>query len=67
MHDIMGQKPGKDGELSWALEMKRAGFEVEAPKVTYKGKVYYKGLGFYPEIDRIFVKSIVRKLKEFER
>ncbi len=67
MHDIMGQEPGRDGELSWALEMKRAGFEVEAPEVNYKGKVYYKGLGFYPEIDRIFVKSILRKLKEFER
>ncbi len=67
MNDIMGQEPGDDGELSWALEMKRAGFQVEAPEVTYKGKVYYKGLGFYPEIDKIFVKSIVRKLKEFER
>lgn len=67
MNDIMGQEPGDDGELSWALEMQRAGFKVEAPTVTYKGKVYYKGLGFYPEIDRIFVKSIVRKLKEFER
>ncbi len=67
MNDIMGQEPGDDGELSWALEMQRAGFKVETPTVTYKGKVYYKGLGFYPEIDRIFVKSIVRKLKEFER
>ncbi len=67
MNDIMGQEPGDDGELSWALEMQKAGFKVEAPTVKYKGKVYYKGLGFYPEIDRIFVKSIVRKLKEFER
>ncbi len=67
MNDIMGQEPADDGELSWALQMQKAGFEVESPTVTYKGKVYYKGLGFYPEIDRIFVKSIVRKLKEFER
>ncbi len=67
MNDIMGQEPGDDGELSWALELQKAGFKVDTPTVTYKGKVYYKGLGFYPEIDRIFIKSIVRKLKEFER
>ncbi len=66
MNDIMGQEPD-DGELSWALEMQKAGFKVDTPTVTYKGKLYYKGLGFYPELDKIFVKSIVRKLKEFER
>jgi sirohydrochlorin cobaltochelatase len=67
MNDIMGQKPDDDGNLSWALEMKRAGFDVEAPTVEYKGKTYYKGLGFYTELDKIFVKSIVRTLKKFEK
>ncbi|NOY64606.1 MAG: hypothetical protein GXO97_04310 [Nitrospirae bacterium] len=67
MNDIMGQEPGDDGELSWALEMKQAGFAVDAPTVQYRGKIYYKGLGFYKELDRIFVKSIVRTLKKFEK
>jgi len=67
MNDIMGQEPGDDGELPWALEMKKEGFAVEAPSVKYRGKEYYKGLGFYPEIDRIFVNSIIRTLKKFER
>jgi len=66
MNDIMGSKPGDDGELSWSLEMKKAGFETEATTVVYKGKEYYKGLGFYPEVNRIFIKGIVRLLKKFE-
>ncbi len=67
MNDIMGEEPEEDGELSWALEMKEAGFKVETPTVTYKGREYFKGLGFYPEINRIFIRSIVRTLKRFER
>ncbi len=67
MNDIMGQEPDEDGELSWALEMQKAGFEVDAPTVKYKGKEYFKGLGFYPVINRVFIKSIVRTLKKFER
>ncbi|RME63160.1 MAG: hypothetical protein D6778_10015, partial [Nitrospirae bacterium] len=67
MNDIMGQEPDEEGNLSWALEMKRAGFQVEAPTVTYKGKTYYKGLGFYPEVDRVFIRNIIRGLKELAR
>ncbi len=66
MHDIMGSKPKDNGELSWSLEMKKAGFETEATTIVYKGKEYYKGLGFYPGVNRIYIKGIVRLLKKFE-
>ncbi len=66
MNDIMGAEPGDDGELSWALEMKREGFRTEVSRATYKGREYYKGLGFYPEVNRIFIEGIVRLLKKFE-
>ncbi len=67
MNDIMGEEPGDDGELSWAMEMKRSGFQIEVPSIKYKGKEYYKGLGFYPELDEIFAESIIRALKKFEQ
>jgi sirohydrochlorin cobaltochelatase len=66
MNDIMRQEPNEEGELSWALEMQKAGFEVDISMVRYRGKEYYKGLGFYPEINRVFIKSIVRILNRFE-
>ncbi len=66
MNDIMGSEPSEDGELSWALEMRRAGFQVDTPSVGFQGESYYKGLGFSPEIDEIFFKSIVRSLKRLE-
>ncbi len=66
MNDIMGAEPDEEGGLSWSLEMKKEGFETDATTVVYKGKEYYKGLGFYPEINRIFIESIVRLLKKFE-
>ncbi len=66
MNDIMGSEPEDDGELSWSLEMKKAGFSTEATTINYKGKEYFKGLGFYPEVNRIYIKGIVRLLKKFE-
>ena len=66
MKDIMGTKPKDNGELSWSLEMEKEKFQKEATTVNYKGKEYFKGLGFYPEINRVFIKSIVRMLKKFE-
>ncbi|VAX29932.1 Sirohydrochlorin cobaltochelatase CbiK @ Sirohydrochlorin ferrochelatase activity of CbiK [hydrothermal vent metagenome] len=66
MNDIMGSEPEDDGELSWSLEMKKAGFRTEATTINYKGKEYFKGLGFYPEVNRIYIKGIVRLLKKFE-
>ncbi|GMT47277.1 MAG: sirohydrochlorin cobaltochelatase [bacterium] len=66
MNDIMGSEAKKDGELSWSLEMKKAGFRTEATTIVYKGKEYYKGLGFYPEVNRIYIEGIVEMLKKFE-
>ena len=66
MNDIMGAEPDEEGKLSCSLEMKKEGFKTEATMVRYKGKIYYRGLGFYPEINRIFIKSIVRLLRKFE-
>ncbi len=66
MNDIMGAEPDEEGELSWSLEMKRQGFATGATTVGYKGRQYYKGLGFYPEVNSIFIKSIVRMLEKFE-
>lgn len=66
MNDIMGSEPEDDGELSWSLEMQKAGFRTEATTIVYKGKEYFKGLGFYPEVNRIYIKGIVRLLKKFE-
>ncbi|GBE00932.1 sirohydrochlorin cobaltochelatase CbiKP precursor [bacterium BMS3Bbin06] len=66
MNDIMGAKPRKNGALSWSLEMKKEGFRTGATTVLYKGKKYFKGLGFYPEVDSVFIKGIVRLLKKFE-
>ena len=66
MNDIMGAEPDEDGELSWSLEMKKAGFATEATVGSYKGREYFKGLGFYPEINSIYIEGIVRLLKKFE-
>ena len=66
MNDIMGTEPDKDGELSWSLEMKKAGFATESTMAKYKDLEYFKGLGFYPEINSIYIEGIVRLLKKFE-
>ncbi len=66
MNDIMGAEPEDDGELSWSLEMKKAGLSTGATTVRYKGREYFKGLGFYPEINSIYIEGIVRMLKKFE-
>ncbi len=65
MNDIMGEVPDGEGNLSWALEMKREGFEVDAPKVEYKGRTYYKSLGFNPEINQMFIRNIIKGLDGF--
>ncbi|MEC4675298.1 MAG: sirohydrochlorin cobaltochelatase, partial [Nitrospirota bacterium] len=66
MNDIMGAEPDEDGELSWSLQMKKVGFATEATVGSYKGREYFKGLGFYPEINSIYIEGIVRLLKKFE-
>lgn len=66
MHDIMGTRPNPEGLPSWAMEMRAAGFQVEATTTVYRGEKYYKGLGFSKEIDRIFVESLIRALERLE-
>ncbi len=60
MHDIFGE------EDSWRTEVEAAGKKADCVTTVVNGKTYYKGLGLYPEIDAIFIKSIKRMLKIIE-
>lgn len=62
MNDIMAPEP-EDRELSWALEMKRAGFQTDIPMFKFKGKSYYKSLGFEKGVVKIFIHSMEDALK----
>ena len=64
MNDIMGEEEDPK-EPSWNTELKRAGIDTDVTTVEYQGKTYYKGLGFYPEVNEIFIKEIRRALKRF--
>ncbi len=62
MNDIMGEEEDPN-EPSWNTELKREGFETDVTTVEYEGETYYKGLGFFPEVNEIFIKEIKRALK----
>lgn len=64
MNDIMGTEPGDDGELSWALELKKAGKKVEAPTVKINGEKYYKGLGFYEATTEVIIEHIRQAMRD---
>ena len=66
MNDIMAAKPDKHGELSWALELKKAGVKVDTVFTKYKGERCFKGLGFYKEINSRYIKQLVESLKRLE-
>ena len=66
MDDIMGKELKHESEYSWAMEMKQAGFTVETVQTTYHGEEFFKGLGFYPEINRKFISNLVRTLKSLD-
>ncbi len=66
MNDIMGSVPDKDGEISWALELERAGVKVDTVYTEYKGERCFKGLGFYPEINSRFIGQVVESLKRLD-
>lgn len=66
MNDIMGEKPDKDGELSWALELERVGVKVDTVYTDYKGERCFKGLGFYKEINSRYIEQLVESLKRLE-
>ena len=67
MSDIMGDKPDKEGVPSWAMELQAAGVKVEAVTTEYQGRRVFKGLGFYPEINNIFIKQLIASLERLER
>lgn len=66
MNDIMGETPDKDGDLSWALELERAGVKVDTVYIEYRGERCFKGLGFYEEINRRYIGQLVENLKRLE-
>ncbi len=66
MKDIMGSEPDRHGEYSWMLELQRDGVAVESVKTIYQEKQYYKGLGFYPEINRIFLRQVMKNLEKLK-
>ena len=66
MNDIMGDKANKDGTPSWAMELKSAGVKVETVSTEYQGRQVIKGLGFYPEINRILIKQLTDSLERLD-
>lgn len=66
MNDIMADKPDKHGELSWALELEKAGVKVDSVFTKYKGERCFKGLGFYKEINSRYIKQLEDSLKRLE-
>jgi sirohydrochlorin cobaltochelatase len=61
MNDIMGDAGGEEGP-SWKAEMEKAGFAVEISTLDVDGKPFFKGLGFRPEVNDVFMGSIRRTL-----
>ncbi|OAG28230.1 sirohydrochlorin cobaltochelatase [Thermodesulfatator autotrophicus] len=61
MNDIFGE------EESWRAEVEKAGKKAECVSTVINGKTYYKGLGMYPEINEIFIKSLKRYLEIIEK
>lgn len=59
MNDIMGE----DGRESWKADVEAAGKKVDVPTVDVAGEKYFRGLGFLPEVNEIFIREIGRSLK----
>ena len=66
MNDIMGSQPEKDGTLSWALELEKAGVKVDSVRVDYQGEQFFKGLGFYEKINHHYIEQLIESLKRLE-
>ena len=66
MNDIMGKRPDEEGNISWAMELERAGKRVSCPTITLNGQKLYKGLGFYKVTNEIIVEHIKQALKDFK-
>ncbi len=61
MNDIMGEEEDPD-DPSWKTEMEQAGFTTEITTVEHLGEKYYKGLGFFAEVNHVFISDIQRAL-----
>lgn len=66
MNDIMGDKPDKEGVPSWAMELESAGLKVETVFTEYQGRKVFKGLGFYPKINGIFIEELIKSLRRLQ-
>ena len=66
MNDIMSEEADDKGVPSWAMELSAAGLEVDTVSVSYKNKSFYKGLGFYVEINKMLLKQLVESLKKID-
>jgi sirohydrochlorin cobaltochelatase len=62
MNDIMGAAEDPE-DPSWNTELRREGFETDVTRVEYAGETYYKGLGFFPQVNQIFINEISRALQ----
>lgn len=61
MNDILGEEENAS-EPSWKSELEAAGKSTDVPTLTVDGETYYRGLGFLPEINDIFIQEITRTL-----
>ncbi len=64
MNDIMGRQSHNEGEISWAVELEKAGKEVSCPEITVDGQRLYKGLGFYPITNKIIIEHIKQAMSD---
>lgn len=64
MNDIMGDEVSPEGP-SWKMELEAEGFDADTPTFEHRGETYFKGLGFIPEVNEIFIRQIARSLKRF--
>lgn len=66
MNDIMAPEPDEEGQDSWSRELTTAGFAIDTPHSLYQGVNYFKGLGFYPEINHEFIQQLLNSIQRIE-
>ncbi len=67
MNDIMGTEADDEGVPSWAMELKEDGLQVDTVHISYRGSDYFKGLGFYREINSMLIRQLVESLERLEK
>ncbi len=65
MNDIMGKEPDEEGNVSWAVELEKAGKRVSCPETTVEGVRLYKGLGLYEVTNDIIIEHIKQAMGDF--